>query len=247
MTQAGDLNFGIIKDAVIKALDRDDEETRSLMTVWARFAQAEIYSSLRAPWMVRDGLVIFENEIEELPPSWIAPLGVTLLAVGIPQSDILLLSAGGTQVLSAGPAAVLSAGGLVSNAFKRDRSVRLQQIGPEQFSEYDYADGRDPEGYLITGHVMRIMPWPGKNVGLRLQYYSSGTPIVDDTDRNEIIHHLPSALVYGILRHAAIHFEIPDGERRWSTAMADAVASANGAARDWAGTGHIMTFARPYA
>jgi len=221
--------FGQLRDAALKTLDAEqDTERRALIPIWTELAGNDIYANLRTGWMIRRGETVAGLPDEPygemgLPPSLIELVGVGYVNEGLTDEQL---------------AEWQTTGGIAALAYHPGQP--LEALGPEhlyEVSRYRTA----PRGYLVEGHRLRLIPWTSTNRPLlmRFTYYSKGSDLVEDDDTNEVLHHLPSAYYYGVLRHAALFAGDGEAEQRWSSALLTVVQSANQSAYGWQGTGIV--------
>jgi hypothetical protein len=229
------MNLGSLNIAVLAALNRQrDTQAAAMLPVWRQMGESDIFSMLRAGWMVRRGGAIFSNPIEVLPPSIIEPLGVSLLRIDVPATDVAqLVDPQGNPIIFEGDAAVLPGSTITPDPYT---FANLNPIGPEQWGIEHFTTGI-PTGFAIEGFTIRLIPWPGKNSWVSLAYYSSGVPLVNDADFNETLSRAPAVYLYSMLKHAAIFYGDTDGQDRWSGQLETAIAKINASSYAWFGTG----------
>jgi hypothetical protein len=223
-------NYGELKAAVLKTLDAEqDTERAAMVPVWVSLASSDIYNSLRAGWMVRRGETVAGLEDEPygemgLPPSLVELAGVSLVNVGLTDEQLAEWQTTGVIV-----------------ALATHPGYPLEALGPEHLAEVGRRYDTTPRGYLVEGHRLRLVPWNTTNrpLLLRFTYYSRGSDLVEDDDTNEVLHHVPAAYYYGVLRHAAIFAGDMEGEQRWSSALLTTVQQANASSYGWQGTGIV--------
>ena len=217
-------NWGELKSAVLTTLDAvQDSERQAMLPTWRTLAESDIYNTLRGGWMIRRALAIADTARLTLPPSLIELVGISYINHAVTTAERTEFDNTGTII-----------------AFINDAGEPLEPLGPEHVaavSRYRTA----PRGYLVEGHNVRLVPWSSDNrpLLLRLTFYSRGKPLAEDEDTNEVLHHIPAAYYYGMLRHAAIYSGDAEGEQRWSAALVATVEAANRAAYGWQGTGVV--------
>jgi hypothetical protein len=222
-------NYGELRAAVLKTLDAEqDTERAAMVPVWVSLASSDIYNTLRAGWMVRRGETVAGLPDEPygemgLPPSLVELAGVSFVNVGLTDEQLAEWQTTGVIV-----------------ALATHPGQPLEALGPEHLAEVSrYRTA--PRGYLVEGHRLRLVPWTSSNRPLlcRFTYYSRGSDMVEDDDTNEVLHHVPAAYYYGVLRHAAIFAGDMEGEQRWSSALLTTVQQANSSSYGWQGTGLV--------
>lgn len=217
-------NWGELKTAVLRTLDALlDTERQAMLPTWRALAESDIFNTLRAGWMARRGLVVATSARLTLPPSLIELMGVSFINHAISDAELTEFNTTGTIL-----------------ALVDDPGIPLEPIGPEQVAELSrYRTA--PRGYLVEGHNLRLVPWSSDNrpLLLRFTFYSKGKVLTEDEDTNEVLHHIPAAYYYGMLRHAAIFSGDAEGEQRWSSALVATVEAANRASYGWQGTGIV--------
>jgi hypothetical protein len=217
-------NWGELKSAILTTLDAvQDTERQAMLPTWRTLAESDIFNSLRAGWMIRRSQALALSSRVTLPPSLIELVGVGFVNHSVTDTELAEFQATGSIA-----------------ALVNDPGTPLEALGPEHVAEVSrYRTA--PRGYLVEGHNLRLVPWQSENRPLlfRLTFYSRGKPIVEDEDTNEVLHHIPAAYYYGMLRHAAIYSGDAEGEQRWSAALVTAVERANAAAYGWQGTGIV--------
>lgn len=221
--------YAALRDAVLKTLNAEqDTERRGLVPIWAELAGNDIYGNLRTGWMIRRGEAVAGRATDPpgemaLPPSLIELVGINYVNEGLTDEQLHEWDTTG---------AIL--------ALATHPGQPLEPLGPEhlfEVSRYRTA----PRGYAVEGHRLRLVPWTTTNrpILTRFTYYSKGSDLVEDDDSNEVLHHLPSAYYYGVLRHAALFAGDTEAEQRWSSALLTTVQSANQSAYGWQGTGLV--------
>lgn len=222
-------NYGELRAAVLTTLDAEqDAERTALVPVWVALASSDIFNSLRAGWMVRRGETVAGLPDEPfgemgLPPSLIELAGVSLVNVGLTDEQLEEWQTTGAIV-----------------ALGTHPGQPLEALGPEHLAEVNRYR-TTPRGYLVEGHRLRLVPWTvdARPMLLRFTYYSRGSDLIEDNDSNEVLHHIPAAYYYGVLRHAAIFAGDMEGEQRWSSALLTTVQQANASSYGWQGTGIV--------
>jgi len=218
-------NYAELRVAVLKTLDAEqDTERKAMVPIWTALASSDLYNSLRAGWMVRRGEAVTEGALMGLPPSLIELVGVNLVNVGL--TDEQLAEWQETKAIA----------DLVNHP-----GQPLEALGPEHLMEVGRYYDTTPRGYVVEGHKLRLSPWNTTNRPLltRFTYYSRGSDLTEDDDTNEVLHHVPAAYYYGVLRHAAIFAGDGEGEQRWSSALLTTVQQANASSYGWQGTGIV--------
>jgi hypothetical protein len=222
-------NYAELREAVLTTLDAvQDSERAAMVPIWVTLASSDIYNSLRAGWMVRRGETVAGLPDEPygemgLPPSLVELAGVNIVNEGLTDEQLTEWQ---------------TTGGIVALATQPGQP--LEALGPEHLAEVSrYRTA--PRGYLVEGHRLRLVPWTTTNRPLlcRFSYYSRGSDLVEDDDTNEVLHHVPAAYYYGVLRHAAIFAGDLEGEQRWSSALLTTVQQANASSYGWQGTGIV--------
>jgi hypothetical protein len=224
------MTWGELKSAVLKYLDAEqDAERTAMLPTWRLMAESDIFNTLRTGWMVRRGEVLATDRVVRLPPSVIDIIGISAVNRTLTEAEV-------TEFGS-----TLAIADLAS-----EPGQALEAIGPEQVEAASSGYRIFPRAYLVEGHELRLVPWPtGTGPFLcRFSYYSRGKDLTEDTDTNEVLHHIPAAYIYGMLRHAAIFSGDAEGEQRWSQALAVIIERANSVAYGWQGTGITMRRAR---
>ena len=226
---SGLATYAELRDAVLKTLDAEqDTERKAMVPVWVSLASSDIYNSLRAGWMVRRGETVAGLPDEPygemgLPPSLVELAGVSFVPDGLTDEQLEEWRL---------------TGGIAALAYHPGQP--LEALGPEHLAEVSrYRTA--PRGYVVEGHRLRLIPWTYSNrpMLLRFTYYSRGSDLVEDDDTNEVLHHIPAAYYYGVLRHAAIFAGDTEGEQRWSSALLTTVQQANASSYGWQGTGIV--------
>lgn len=216
--------WGELKSAVLRTLDAlEDEEREAMLPTWRALAESDIFNTLRAGWMIRRGQAIASLARMTLPPSLIELVGLSYINHALTEAELAEFAATGTIL-----------------ALVNEPGAPLEPIGPEHVGEV----GRyrtTPRGYLVEGHNVRLVPWQDDSSSLlvRFTFYSKGKPLELADDTNEVLHHIPAAYYYGMLRHAAIFGGDAEGEQRWSAALVTIVERANATAYGWQGTGIV--------
>jgi hypothetical protein len=159
-----------------------------------------------------------------LPPSLIELAGVSFVNVGLTDEQL-------AEWQTTGAIAALA----------NHPGTPLEALGPEHLMEVGRFYDTTPRGYVVEGHRLRLSPWNTTNRPMltRFTYYSRGSDLVEDDDSNEVLHHVPAAYYYGVLRHAALFAGDMEGEQRWSSALLTTVQQANASAYGWQGTGIV--------
>ena len=227
---SGLATYGELRAAVLRTLDAEqDTERAAMVPVWTALASSDIYNSLRAGWMVRRGETVAGLPDEPygemgLPPSLVELAGVSYVPDGLTDEQLVEWR---------------TTGGIVALAYHQGQP--LEALGPEHLAEVSRYRRVDPRGYVVEGHRLRLVPWTSTNrpLLLRFTYYSRGSDLVEADDSNEVLHHIPAAYYYGVLRHAAIFAGDAEGEQRWSSALLTTVQQANASAYGWQGTGIV--------
>ena len=221
--------YAALRDAVLRTLDAEqDTERKAMVPIWTELAGNDVYANLRTGWMIRRGETVAGLPDEPdgamgLPPSLLELAGVSFINEGLTDEQLHEWQ---------------TTGGIAALAYQQGQP--LEALGPEhlyEVSRYRTA----PRGYLVEGHRLRLIPWTSTNrpLLLRFTYYSKGSDLVEDDDTNEVLHHLPSAYYYGVLRHAALFAGDTEAEQRWSSALLTVVQAANASSYGWQGTGIV--------
>lgn len=217
-------NWGELKEAVLTTLDAvQDTERQAMLPTWRTLAESDIYNSLRGGWMIRRSHAVATLARMTLPPSLIELIAISYVDHGLTAEDL-------DELQDSGAIASLA----------NDPGIPLEPIGPEHVAEVSrYRTA--PRGYLVEGHNVRLVPWSAENLPLlmRFTYYSRGRPLTEDEYTNEVLHHIPAAYYYAMLRHAAIFAGDNEGEQRWSAALVATMEAANRASYGWQGTGIV--------
>lgn len=223
--------YAELRSAVLKTLDAEqDTERAAMVPVWVSLASSDIFNSLRAGWMIRqaEALVGLPDATDPgemtLPPSLVELAGISYVNQGLTDEQLAEWQATGRVA-----------------ALATHVGQPLEALGPEHLYEVSRRYSTAPRGYVIEGHRLRLVPWNTTNRPLltRFTYYSRGSDLVEDDDSNEVLHHIPAAYYYGVLRHAAIFAGDTEGEQRWSSALLTTVQQANASSYGWQGTGIV--------
>jgi hypothetical protein len=224
-------NYAELRDAVLRTLDAEqDVERQAMVPVWTSLASSDIMNSLRAGWMIRQAEAVIGQATDTdpgemtLPPSLVELAGISFVDHGLTDAELAEWTATGRVA-----------------ALATNTGQPLEALGPEHLYEVSRRYGTTPRGYVVEGHRLRLVPWNTTNRPLltRFTYYSRGSDLVEDDDSNEILHHVPAAYYYGVLRHAAIFAGDMEGEQRWSSALLTTVQQANASSYGWQGTGIV--------
>lgn len=145
-------NGAYIAAKVLRLLEAEENpEAQELVYDWISAGEVDVYSRLRAHWMVRAATVTVNTDSEfQLPPSWLEMITIFPLATGVPLDSIAAEQAGPLFVKSGPPEGYLIEG-LLCTILPRQPET--------QYRLTYYSQDREIQGAADSSMLTEQAPW----------------------------------------------------------------------------------------